>query len=83
MSANIAAPNSCPVETKRLATVTARCALAGITLHHFHGGTKDEVFLVARWSMTREFRSLDDVECWLKTVAPVRAANPAQISRGT
>lgn len=70
-------------DMKRLATVAARCALAGITLHHFHGGTEDEVFIVGRWSMTRDFHSLDDVERWLQNVAPVRAENPAQLSRET
>lgn len=61
-------------DQKRLATVTARCALAGITLHRIEDDRGRETFIVTRWALTRELQTLDDVEQWLERVAPTRSA---------
>jgi hypothetical protein len=58
--------------SKRLSTLTARCALAGIALYRYERGQGGEVFVASRCSKTREMRSLDEVECWLQTVSPAK-----------
>jgi hypothetical protein len=55
-------------QTKRLATLTARAALVGVTLHRIEGDFLPEVFIVSRWAMTREFTDMDALEAWLNRV---------------
>lgn len=55
-------------EQKRLTTLTARAALAGVTLHHAEGDFVPHLFIVSRWALTREFTDLDAVDRWLDLV---------------
>lgn len=55
-------------EAKRLATATARAALAGITLRPIEDDGGRRVFIVSRWAFTRQLDSLDAVEAWLDLV---------------
>jgi hypothetical protein len=57
-----------PQDEKRLTTLVARAALAGITLHRIQGDFVPLIYIVSRWSLTREFHRLDDVEAWLNLV---------------
>ena len=61
------------VDTKRLATLMARAALLGVTLHHTEGDFVPHIFLETKWALTREFTDLDAVERWLDMVAGRRA----------
>ena len=61
------------IDQKRLATLTARAALAGITMHHIEGDFVPNIFLVTKWALTREFTDLDAVECWLDMVTGKKA----------
>ena len=54
-------------DEKRLATLRARCALAGVTLHAFEGDF-GPAYVVTRWHLTRELSNLDDVEKWVDLV---------------
>lgn len=56
------------VDRKRLATLIARAALAGVVLHHTEGDFVPDIFIVSRWALTREFTDLDAVEHWLDLV---------------
>lgn len=56
------------LDRKRLATLVARAALSGITLHHTSGDFVPNLFLVSKWALTREFTNLDDVQDWLDMV---------------
>ena len=58
-----------PENQKRLATLTARAALLGVTLHHIEGDFVPHLFIVSRWSLTRGFTRLDDVDAWLDIVS--------------
>ncbi len=60
-------------EQKRLATLTARAALAGVILHHTEGDFVPHLFIVSRWALTREFTDLDAVDRWLDLVTGKRA----------
>lgn len=53
---------------KAFATVQVRAALAGIALTRLADGRSCAVFIVSRWSVTRQFGSLQDVENWLDRV---------------
>lgn len=63
-----------PAEQKRLTTLTARAALAGVILHHTQGDFVPHLFIVSRWALTREFTDLDAVERWLDLVTGAKAA---------
>ena len=54
--------------TKRLATLRARAALAGVTLHAIENDHGNTVYIVSRWAMTRELADLDLLESWLQRV---------------
>ena len=56
------------LDRKRLATLAARAALSGVTLHHIEGDFVPDLFIVSRWALTREFTNLDDVEAWLDMI---------------
>lgn len=64
---------SARVDNKRLATLCARAALAGVTLHHTEGDFVPDLFIVSRWALTREFTDLDAVEKWLDLVTGKKA----------
>jgi hypothetical protein len=52
-------------QAKRLATLTARCALAGVTLHAIEDDHGKTVYIVSRWALTRELPDLNAVESWV------------------
>lgn len=54
--------------TKRLATLRALAALAGVTLHALDNDYGKTVYIISRWAMTRELADLDAVENWLDRV---------------
>ena len=45
--------------SKRFATLQAKCALAGVSLHQMENDHGDTVFIVSRWALTRELPDLD------------------------
>lgn len=55
--------------TKRLATLKARAALNGITLHQLAAGG----FLGTRWGLSRELADLEQVEAWLNITTGSRS----------
>lgn len=55
-------------DQKRLATLRARAALAGVVLHDIEGDFGKTIYIVSRWALTRELDSLDAAEAWLKKV---------------
>lgn len=70
-----AAP-SAGLDRKRLATLTARAALAGITLQCIEGDFGADIFIVTHphWALTRQLESLDEVERWLDQVTGKKEA---------
>lgn len=58
---------------KRLATLRARAALAGVTLYAIEGDFGRPLYVLTRWHLTRELRTLDEVEAWLAQVTGGRA----------
>jgi len=52
-------------DPKALATLTARCALLGATLHALSDDAGRAEFIVSRWHLTKSFGSLAEVEAWL------------------
>lgn len=55
-------------DEKRLATAQARCALWGGVLTPIESDTGRPEFIVSRWSLTRSFDDLADVETLLDLV---------------
>ena len=54
--------------TKRLATLQARAALAGIVLTPIDDDAGRQVFIVSRWALCTQLDSLDAVSIWLDRV---------------
>ena len=72
-SAAILSPAEKLINTqKQLATLRARCALAGVTLHALENDHGKTVYIVSRWALTRELADLESVAAWLKKVTGVR-----------
>ncbi len=61
-------------EAKRLATSKARAALIGATLIEIEGDDGRPLFVLTRWSLTKSFDDLADVERVLKRMAGGPAA---------
>ena len=59
--------------TKELATLNARAARAGVTLHVIEDGHGRAVYIVSRWAMTRELGSIDELTMWLDLVTGVKS----------
>lgn len=53
---------------KTYATLQARAALEGITLHRIDGDFGRPVYIATRWAMTKQFDGLGEVEIWLDEV---------------
>lgn len=53
---------------KTFATLQARAALQGITLHRLEGDDGRPLYIATRWAMTKQFDGLGDVEIWLDEV---------------
>jgi hypothetical protein len=60
-------------DSKRLATLRAQAALAGVTLHEIEGDDGRPIYIVTRSHLTRELRALNDVEAWLLRVTGATA----------
>ena len=58
---------------KLFATLQARCALAGATLHQLQNDHGNTIFIVSRWALTRELADLDAVASWLDRVLGVKS----------
>lgn len=56
------------VDPKRLATITAETALWGSTLVTIDGDDGQPLFVLTRWSLTRAFGDLAEVEAFLRRV---------------
>lgn len=56
------------LDRKREATAQARAALAGITLHITTADDGRREFIATRWSLTRSFSDIGEVEGWLRAV---------------
>lgn len=60
-------------DQKRLATLRASAAMAGVQLHvYYDEDTGQTVYLVSRWALTRQLESLDAAEAWLAQVTGVK-----------
>ena len=57
---------------KQLATLRARCALAGVTLYPLENDHGKTVYIVSKWALTRELADLEAVATWLDKVTGVR-----------
>jgi hypothetical protein len=57
---------------KQYATLQARCALAGVSLHRLENDHGKTVFIVSKWALTRELPDLDALSAWLDRVAGVQ-----------
>ena len=57
-----------PDRAKHLATLTARCALAGVTLIESTDDRGRPAYVVSRWSLTRQLANLSEVVSWLDHV---------------
>jgi hypothetical protein len=57
-----------PAEEKRLSTLMARAALAGIVVHGLENDHGQPVYIVSHWALTRELDSLDELQEWLERV---------------
>lgn len=53
---------------KDFATLQARAALNSVILHKLEDDRGREVYIVSRWALTREMRTLDEVSTWLDRV---------------
>ena len=53
---------------KRLATLQARAALAGVVVNAMENDHGSKVFIVSKWAMTRELPDIDSLESWLQRV---------------
>lgn len=58
---------------KQFATLQARCALAGATLHQLQNDRGSTVYIVSRWALTRELADLESVGVWLDRVLGVKS----------
>jgi hypothetical protein len=65
------------VDPKREATAVARAALAGITVHRSTTEAGQAEWIVSRWSLTRAFSDLDELERWLDMVTGRKTAGTA------
>lgn len=55
-------------DRKWFATLQARAALIGATLTRMENDAGRVVYVISKWSLTRELQDLDAVEAWLDRV---------------
>lgn len=55
-------------DQKRIASLRARAALAGVVMHGIEGDFGDIIFIFSRWAMTRQLDSIEAAERWLDGV---------------
>ncbi|WP_374435322.1 hypothetical protein [Inhella sp.] len=69
-------PNSAEAKAlaqdKQAATLAARAALAGVTLHLLRDEIGRREWIACRWHLTRAFSSLHDLEAWLDLIGAPR-----------
>lgn len=53
---------------KTIATLKARAALAGVTVHEMSSGE----YVAGRWNLSRTFTSLEELERWLDQIGAPR-----------
>lgn len=53
---------------KHAATLAARAALAGVTLHAMRDDRGAREWIACRWHLTRAFSSLAELETWLDRI---------------
>jgi hypothetical protein len=56
-------------DTKRLETLRARAALAGVVLHAVENDAGQRTYILTKWALTRDLDSLEAVSAWLDSVA--------------
>lgn len=66
------------VDRKRFSTLCARAALAGITLRHLEGDFGPNLFIVSKWTLTRQFTEMRELEKWLDMVTGTKTERTAQ-----
>lgn len=64
----VATPAAKAEAAKHLATLKARCALAGVALTESTDDHGRPVFVASRWALTRQFESLNDLDQWVDRV---------------
>lgn len=72
-------PSACRDDAKRLATLVARAAMAGVTVHRIESDFGGEEFIATKWALTKSFSSMDALQAWMDRVsgAPgVKVADP-------
>jgi hypothetical protein len=53
---------------KVVASLKARAAIAGFALHVTEDDRGEPLFIASRWSLTRAFHSLDEVQAFLRHI---------------
>lgn len=64
------------LDLKRLATLTAQCALVGVQLHALQDDRGLPLLVVTKWALSRQFHCLDEAEQWVERFAGVRTRRP-------
>jgi hypothetical protein len=67
-------------EAKRLATLTARACLSGVTVHRIESDFGGDELVATKWALTKSFSSpaaMDALEAWLDRVDGKRQEAPA------
>ena len=57
------------LDPKRLATLKARAALAGVVVHDLEDDRGQPEYIATKWALTKSLHSLDALEAWLDRVA--------------
>ena len=70
---NAPADTTQPSAEKRLATLRAKCALAGVQLLAAEDDRGAPTFICTKWACTASMSTLDEVEQWLERFAGVKA----------
>jgi len=65
-------------EQKRLATLTARAAMAGVTLYPIENDHGKTVYVASKWALCCELHDLNAVESWLNVVTGGGAKHASQ-----
>ena len=60
------------VPDKQSATLAARAALVGVTLHTLKDECGRREWIASRWALTRSFRSLEELSAWLDMIGAPR-----------
>lgn len=63
------AASTSEVDAKRFATLAARAALTGATLHRIDADDGSPCFVLTKWHLTRPLGTLADVEVWLENLS--------------